>query len=165
VAREITVRHWHTLKIELLNTANEIRASKIRSQRLTIFGILLLTIAGAVISFQVIKSKNERITRMILEMRNYMLMLKNHKPSANNHLPSGNERIQSLMDQFSFTRREAEIMNLILEGMTNEEIAEKVFVSQNTVKFHIKNIYLKLDVKNRVQALRKASTEEYPADK
>ncbi|MBE0678460.1 MAG: LuxR family transcriptional regulator [Bacteroidales bacterium] len=151
-------------QIELLNTANEIRAAKIRSQRLVIFVILLLTIAGAVISFQVIKNKNERITRMVLEMRNYMLMLKNTRSSANYHMHSGNERIQSLMDQFSFTRREAEIMNLILEGMTNEEIAEKVFVSQNTVKFHIKNIYLKLDVKNRVQALRKTAPEEYPAD-
>jgi len=152
-------------QIELLNTANEIRASKIRSQRLIIFVILLLTIAGAVISFQIIKSKNERITRMVLEMRNYMLMLKNDRSSANTHMLSENEKIPSLMDQFSFTRREAEIMNLILEGMTNEEIAEKVFVSQNTIKFHIKNIYLKLDVKNRVQALRKTSSEEYPANK
>jgi LuxR family maltose regulon positive regulatory protein len=46
-------------------------------------------------------------------------------------------------------------MKLIATGIGNEEIAEKLFVSKNTVKFHIKNIFIKLDVRNRVQALQK----------
>ncbi|HHE40131.1 MAG TPA: LuxR family transcriptional regulator, partial [Candidatus Cloacimonetes bacterium] len=53
------------------------------------------------------------------------------------------------------TQREAEIMELIETGIGNEEIAEKLFVSRNTIKFHIKNIFIKLDVRNRVQALHK----------
>lgn len=164
---EILTRYESAKKeqqIELLNTANVFRAAKIRSQRLIIFGILLLTVAGAVISFQVIKSKDEHITRMVLEMKNYMLMIRNSRSaSGNHHMPAGEERIRQLREQFSFTVREAEIMNLIMDGLNNEEIAEKLFVSSNTVKFHIKNIYLKLDVKNRVQALRKASAEENAA--
>ncbi len=146
-------------QIELLNNANEIRASKIRSQRIIIIAILSLSIALAVISFQIIKRKNERIERMVLELKNYMLTVRNDRPEPGNNRISGNMRIQSLMDQFSFTRREAEIMCLILEGMTNEEIAERLFVSTNTIKFHIKNIYIKLDVKNRIQALRRTSYE------
>ncbi len=147
-------------QIELLNKTNEIRSQKIRSQRFLLLGILLLSIAGAIISTLVIKRKNDRISRMVLEMKNYMLMLKENRPSQNNHPPTGSERIELLMVQFRFTRREAEIMDLIMDGLTNEEIAERLFVSLNTVKFHIKNIYMKLDVKNRIQALRKASAEE-----
>jgi LuxR family maltose regulon positive regulatory protein len=48
-------------------------------------------------------------------------------------------------------------MNLISTGIGNEEIANKLFVSKNTVKFHIKNIFIKLDVKNRVQAMQKSA--------
>jgi DNA-binding CsgD family transcriptional regulator len=53
--------------------------------------------------------------------------------------------------------REFEILNLISTGKTNREIAELTFISENTVKYHLKNIYVKLDVKNRTEALRKAS--------
>lgn len=47
--------------------------------------------------------------------------------------------------------REEEIAELLVEGKTNREIAERLFISENTVKTHIKNIYGKLKVSNRVQ--------------
>jgi DNA-binding NarL/FixJ family response regulator len=45
--------------------------------------------------------------------------------------------------------REYEIVQLVYEGITNNQIAEKIFVSINTVKTHLKNIYLKLDANTR----------------
>lgn len=45
--------------------------------------------------------------------------------------------------------REYEIVQLIYEGITNNQIAEKIFLSVNTVKTHLKNIYLKLDANTR----------------
>jgi ATP/maltotriose-dependent transcriptional regulator MalT len=51
--------------------------------------------------------------------------------------------------------RELEILNYALSDKTNREIAEKVFVSINTVKFHLRNIYEKLGVSNRSEALEK----------
>jgi LuxR family maltose regulon positive regulatory protein len=48
------------------------------------------------------------------------------------------------------------ILLYISEGLKNTEIADKMFVSINTVKTHIKNIFVKLDVSNRIQATNKA---------
>jgi len=50
------------------------------------------------------------------------------------------------------TRREREILGLICVGATNQEIADKLFISTNTVKTHIYKIYKKIDVPNRMQA-------------
>jgi two-component system, NarL family, response regulator DegU len=50
------------------------------------------------------------------------------------------------------SRREKEVMALICESMTNEEIAEKLFLSAKTVKTHIRNIFEKTGIRNRVEA-------------
>ncbi|MGA3281832.1 MAG: response regulator transcription factor [Smithella sp.] len=48
--------------------------------------------------------------------------------------------------------REMEVMELISHSMTNEEIADKLFISPKTVKTHLRNIFLKAEIKNRVEA-------------
>ena len=48
--------------------------------------------------------------------------------------------------------REMEIMELISHSMTNEEIADKLFISSKTVKTHLRNMFLKAEIKNRVEA-------------
>ena len=52
--------------------------------------------------------------------------------------------------------RELDVLNLMAAGLSNEEIASKLFISLNTVKTHSSNIFLKLDVKRRTQAVEKA---------
>lgn len=52
------------------------------------------------------------------------------------------------------TRREVEILQLVAEGRTNKEIAARLWVTMNTVKFHLSNIYAKLGVSNRAEATR-----------
>ncbi len=52
--------------------------------------------------------------------------------------------------------RELEILELIAEGLKNREIGEKLFISLNTVLYHTKNIFGKLGVRNRTQAIAKA---------
>jgi LuxR family maltose regulon positive regulatory protein len=54
------------------------------------------------------------------------------------------------------SEREIEVLQLIAEGLTNQEIAARLFLSLNTVKVHTRNIYGKLGVNNRTQAVSKA---------
>lgn len=58
---------------------------------------------------------------------------------------------QDLLEKRGISAREREIILLLVEGKTNREIAERLFISANTVKTHVKNIYGKLHVSNRVQ--------------
>jgi NarL family two-component system response regulator LiaR len=51
------------------------------------------------------------------------------------------------------TEREREVLALLVEGMSNQEIADKLFLGIGTVKFHVRNIYSKLGVDNRVAAV------------
>ncbi len=53
----------------------------------------------------------------------------------------------------SLSVREADLLRLLADGMTNGEIADTLGISVNTVKFHLKNLYEKLDVRNRAQAV------------
>lgn len=53
-------------------------------------------------------------------------------------------------------KREIEILGLIAKGMSNDEISEKLYITTGTTKWHIKNIFAKLGVKKRTQAVNKA---------
>jgi DNA-binding NarL/FixJ family response regulator len=63
--------------------------------------------------------------------------------------PTGNQ----LAQMKTLSRREFEVIALISESMTNEEIAQKLFLSAKTVKTHIRNIFEKTGVRNRVEAV------------
>ena len=53
------------------------------------------------------------------------------------------------------TKRETEIMHFIARGYSNKQIAAQLFISEETVKKHLKNIFCKLQVSNRVSAVMK----------
>jgi DNA-binding CsgD family transcriptional regulator len=55
------------------------------------------------------------------------------------------------------TRREIEVLKLVVQGMSSKKVADMLFVSKRTVDFHLANIYDKLHVSNRVQALNRAT--------
>ncbi|MNT25727.1 Transcriptional regulatory protein LiaR [compost metagenome] len=78
--------------------------------------------------------------------------------SQENH---SNERFvnpQSISENFEkLTDRQKELLQLIADGFSNKEIADKLFISESTVKYHIKNIYSILDLKDRKDFFRKLS--------
>ncbi|MEP7165818.1 MAG: response regulator transcription factor [Ferruginibacter sp.] len=62
----------------------------------------------------------------------------------------------SLVSRLELSKREMEILSLLAEGHSNQEIAAKLFISVSTVKTHVQNLFEKLDVKRRTQAVEKA---------
>jgi NarL family two-component system response regulator LiaR len=63
---------------------------------------------------------------------------------------------QPMITKLGLSTRELEILGLMAEGSSNQEIAHQIFVSLSTVKTHIQNLFEKLDVKRRTQAIEKA---------
>lgn len=76
------------------------------------------------------------------------------KPIANRKSTPVRRAVQNLIEPLS--KRELEILSLIAQGLTNLEIAQQIFISAQTVKVHTRNIYGKLGVNNRRQAVTKA---------
>jgi DNA-binding NarL/FixJ family response regulator len=115
--------------------------------------IFLLILIVFLINYNRNKLKQQQLR---LELQNYVLQI--HKMESEIKETRATPVLIadfSEFDEYDLTDREKEVLQMIARGYKNSEIAEKLFVSENTVKTHIKNIYVKLDVKNRVEALKR----------
>jgi DNA-binding CsgD family transcriptional regulator len=63
---------------------------------------------------------------------------------------------QSELQRTGISKREHEVLELMAQGLSNKEIADKLFVSLNTIKTHSSNLFLKLEVSRRTQAIQKS---------
>ena len=61
---------------------------------------------------------------------------------------------EARLAELGITPRELEVLRLVADGMTNKEIAAKLFVSENTVKTHAASVFEKLQAKRRTQAVQ-----------
>jgi DNA-binding NarL/FixJ family response regulator len=68
--------------------------------------------------------------------------------------PQKPKQVEGLVEAPS--ERELEVLRYTAEGLSNPEIARRLYLSPNTLKAHTQNIFLKLDVHNRVQAVNRA---------
>jgi NarL family two-component system response regulator LiaR len=84
-------------------------------------------------------------TRVMQEVRDQL---------GDNIHTSKEQTTQTLADPLS--ARETEVLGLIADGLTNSEIAQRLFISKGTVKRHINNIYSKLEVRHRTESVARA---------
>ena len=63
---------------------------------------------------------------------------------------------EKIIDRLGISKREYEVLKLMGTGMSNQEIADTLFVSRNTIKTHTSRLFEKLEVKNRTQAILKS---------
>ena len=105
------------------------------------FIAIIFTALGIWLALKLSKPKIERV---IVEKEVYVI---NNQNVALN---------TSLISELELSKRELEILGLMAQGHSNEEIAAKLFVSLSTVKTHNQNLFAKLDVKRRTQAIEKA---------
>jgi len=67
--------------------------------------------------------------------------------------PAVGARLTERMDRESLSARELDVVRLMVQGMTNQEIARTLFIAEGTVKFHVNNIVSKLHAHDRTQAV------------
>jgi two-component system, NarL family, response regulator LiaR len=65
---------------------------------------------------------------------------------------------ENILNQTGISKREYEVLELIAAGLSNQQIADKLFVSLNTVKTHSSRVFEKLEVNRRTQAVEKAKS-------
>jgi len=146
-------------QIQLLAKENELSERKATTNFNSLIIISSLSIAGIIILLYLLrlyrKNSDLEIENKNSELQNYILQINELKEKATNKSLSDTAKISENFSDFSLSKREIEVLQHISDGLSNNEISEKMFVSNNTIKTHIKNIYSKLDVKNRIQAIKK----------
>jgi ATP/maltotriose-dependent transcriptional regulator MalT len=77
---------------------------------------------------------------------------------ARHEVTEGSSKIidEKALENLGISKREYEVLALLGTGMSNQEIADALFISQNTVKTHTSRLFEKLDVKNRTHAIIKS---------
>lgn len=65
-------------------------------------------------------------------------------------------RNERALETLGISDREYNVLRLLAEGLSNQEIADKLFISKNTVKTHLSRLYEKLEVSRRTQAIHKS---------
>ena len=142
-----------TQKISILELKNDVQKNRLQILWLFI-ALLAITSTGLLILFSLYKKNSKlKMIEMQTAISDYVAQLEEVKHEQKNK--KNDTELRKKLEVLGLTERETEVLILISEGYKNLDIANRLFVSQNTVKTHIKNIFLKLDVKNRTQAANK----------
>lgn len=126
-------------------------------QILAIVSLLILTIIGLIVARLRKKNNQLIISLMRNDIQDYMNRLEKLEQEKEQS-EDGDERaiFKKNVEQYGLSERELDVLSLISHGLKNDEIAEKLFLSVSTVKTHTRNIFQKLDVRNRIEAARMA---------
>lgn len=123
---------WFQWKFLVLDNATEIYAGLIA---------ISFTLLGIWVATQLAKPKIEKV---VVEKEIYVT------------LPAEIEINEAELKKLNLSGREHDVLQLLTKGQSNTEIAANLFLSLSTVKTHVSNLYVKMDVKSRAQAIEKA---------
>jgi DNA-binding NarL/FixJ family response regulator len=98
----------------------------------------------------IVKPFNEKTLYATIE-----IALSNHAQQANKHVPFLSVEKINIHLVTALTEREFDVIKLMYDGKTNQQIAAELFIAMNTLKKHINNAYFKLDVSSRTTAIAK----------
>ncbi len=101
---------------------------------------IMFTIVGIWVATKIIRRKTETVIKEVPVL------------VQQSHFELNEKELQRL----GISNREYDVLEQMSQGLSNQEIADKLYVSLNTVKTHASNLYIKLDVKRRTQAVQRA---------
>jgi len=123
---------WIELRFIIINHAFEIYAGLIA---------LIFTALGIWLA---LKLTRQRVKTMIVEKEIYI-------EKSENFIKDERE-----IEKLNLSKREVEVLELMASGLSNQEIASRLFVSVNTIKTHTSKLFEKMEVKRRTQAIEMA---------
>jgi DNA-binding CsgD family transcriptional regulator len=134
------------------NMRKNIENTEVKNEITFISKIYIFTIPFALIDIFLLKDTQVRLSffsllpffiHIYLHLSKYYFLNYENNPSKN--------KLEINMKSLNFTAREQKIALLIVQGNTYNQIADSLFISINTVKTHVKNIYKKANVSNKIQ--------------
>lgn len=138
MAAILLLLQWMQFKFVVVDHAIEIYITGIA---------ISFTLLGIWLAKKLTRPKTEIIKETIVVEKEVTV----YKSSAEPFLPD-----TEMIDRLGISQREMKVLQLMAEGSTNQEIANALFVSLNTIKTHTSRLFEKLDVKRRTQAVEKA---------
>ena len=164
----ITANYLETLENTNVKSTEDIVTykEKVKSQKSTLtnnrmFFTFLLLIVLLIAAFGIKKYRATKkqqgliVEKMQKEVEELIQELKNSTVNKKGIA----EKMTEISIKNNLSERETEVLLLITKGLNNKEIAEQLFISIHTVKYHISNLYEKLDIKNRKQITSKLISE------
>jgi DNA-binding CsgD family transcriptional regulator len=142
VALLLFLLKWLELRFIIIDHAFEVYIGAIA---------IIFTALGIWLALKLIKPK---IQTVVVEKEVYINTVVEKEAPINDH-PAFMLNEKEL-DELGLSKRELEVLQLMASGLSNQEIAARLYVSLNTVKTHTSRVFEKLDVKRRTQAIEKA---------
>jgi DNA-binding NarL/FixJ family response regulator len=168
---EEAIKHLNTDKpdivlmdIELPGGMNGIKGAKVIKDKWPVADVIMVTVYED--SDMVFEALKAGASGYITKSANYRELLAALEEISKGGAPMSSKIARLVIDNFHvnpnspLTKRETEILQLISEGKTYTQISEQLFISKETSKTHIKNIYAKLQVKCKSEAIAKANLEK-----
>ncbi|MBZ0246538.1 MAG: response regulator transcription factor, partial [Cyclobacteriaceae bacterium] len=168
---EDAIKHLHSDKpdivlmdVELAGGMNGIKGTKIIKEKSPSSDIIMVTVYED--SEMVYEALKSGASGYITKSANYMELLSALDEITKGGAPMSSKIARMVIDNFHLnpntplTKRETEILQLISEGKTYTQISEELFISKETSKTHIKNIYSKLQVRSKSEAIAKANQDK-----
>ncbi len=152
------------MDVELPGGMNGIKGTKIIKDKSPHSDIIMVTVYED--SEMVYEALKSGASGYITKSANYMELLSALEEITKGGAPMSSKIARMVIDNFHLnpnsplTKRETEILQLISEGKTYTQISEELFISKETSKTHIKNIYSKLQVRSKSEAIAKANQEK-----
>ncbi len=141
---------------QVLTKEVKLKESRLFTQTLWLIFSLLFIVLLVTILFLIRKNNSVKMDKLRSEIKWRLAETNQLKNELENTKNLKTVQVNTVLKE-KLSERENEILELLIEGLSNKEIGEKLFLSVNTIKTHILSLYNKLGVNNRTQAAVKGS--------
>jgi len=138
MAAILLLLQWMQFRLLIIDHATEIYITGIA---------VIFTLLGIWLAMKLTRPKTEVIKETVVIEKQVTVYKAAHEPFSPD---------TEMIGRLGISQREMEVLLLVAAGATNQQIADQLFVSLNTIKTHTSRLFEKLDVQRRTQAIEKA---------